>query len=247
MTFVCDLGRGASALLALGQKHFDAAARTYERDVLAAIGALKLYPQVADAIEALVRAGRTDDAAPLSAVFAEQASGAGWPWALARAAHLRALLRPTATDFEEALHWHSEARQPFPRARTQLAYGEWLRRTNRRRDARLRLHPALETFEQLGAEPWAEQARAELRATGERVQAQTCVRTDQLTAQELRIAAIVARGATNKEAAAQLFLSPKTIEKRLGSVYTKLGLRSRTELAAALASAPLASAAPPSA
>jgi tetratricopeptide (TPR) repeat protein len=121
MTFVCDLGRGASALLALGQKHFDAAARTYERDVLAGIGALKLYPQVADAIEALVRAGRTDDAAPLSAVFAEQASGAGGPWALARAAHLRALLRPTATDFEEALHWHSEARQPFPRARTQLA------------------------------------------------------------------------------------------------------------------------------
>jgi DNA-binding NarL/FixJ family response regulator len=149
--------------------------------------------------------------------------------------------------FDEALHWHEEASQPFPRARTQLAYGEWLRRANRRIDARVQLHAALETFEQLGAEPWAEQARAELRATGERVRARAGLRTTVLTAQELTIALTVARGATNKEAAAQLFLSPKTIEKRLGSVYTKLGLRSRTELAAALASPPIASAAPPTA
>jgi DNA-binding CsgD family transcriptional regulator len=247
MTFVCDLGRGASALLALGQKQYEAAAKAYDRDVLPAAGPLKLYPQVADAIEALVRAGRTADAAPVAAVFAEQAADAGWAWALARGAHLRALLAPGADVFDEALHWHEEASQPFPRARTQLAYGEWLRRANRRIDARVQLHAALETFEQLGAEPWAEQARAELRATGERVRARAGLRTTVLTAQELTIALTVARGATNKEAAAQLFLSPKTIEKRLGSVYTKLGLRSRTELAAALASPPIASAAPPTA
>jgi DNA-binding CsgD family transcriptional regulator len=245
MTFLGDLGRGASALLSLGQKQYDAAARNYERDVLPAAGPLKLYPQVADAIEALVRAGRPADAAPLAAAFAEQAADAGWAWALARAGHLRALLAPSADLFEEALHWHEEATQPFPGARTQLAYGAWLRRTKRRIDARDPLGAALDTFEQLGAEPWADQARAELRATGERVRVRTGIRTDELTAQELEIALTVARGATNKEAAAQLFLSPKTIEKRLGSVYTKLGLRSRTELAAALASPPVASAAPP--
>src|SRR5262249_21240165 len=109
MTFVCDLGRGASALLALGQTRYEAAPTVYERDVLSALGPLKLYPQVADAIEALVRAGRADDAAPLTAAFGEQAADAGWAWALARAAHLRALLTPSTDEFEQALHWHKRA------------------------------------------------------------------------------------------------------------------------------------------
>src|SRR5262249_59182902 len=89
--------------------------------------------------------------------------------------------------------------------------------------------------ERLGAAPWAEHAASELRATGERVRRRSDPDTSQLTPQELQVALVVARGATNKEAAAQLYLSPKTIEKHLGSVYTKLGLRSRTQLARVLA------------
>lgn len=102
-------------------------------------------------------------------------------------------------------------------------------------DARLQLHGALESFEQLGAEPWAEQARSELRATGERVRRRSPSAVSELTSQELQVASVVARGATNKEAATQLYLSPKTIEKHLGSVYAKLGVRSRTELASLVA------------
>ena len=135
----------------------------------------------------------------------------------------------------EALGWHGRAGQPFPHARTQLAYGEWLRRGGRRIDARPHLRAALATFGQLGALPWADRATAELRATGERPRRRAEARTSQLTPQELQVALTVAAGATNKEAAAQLFLSPKTIEKHLGSVYAKLGLRSRTELARVLA------------
>lgn len=83
----------------------------------------------------------------------------------------------------------------------------------------------------LGAAPWAEQAAAQLRATGEQVRQRSEPDISELTPQELQVALVVARGATNKEAAAQLFLSPKTIEKHLGSTYAKLGLRSRAELA----------------
>src|SRR5439155_3615626 len=93
------------------------------------------------------------------------------------------------------------------------------------------LRAALVTFEGLGAVPWAEQAATQLRATGENVRRRSNPDTSHLTPQELHVALVVARGATNKEAAAQLFLSPKTIEKHLGSTYTKLGLRSRAELA----------------
>jgi DNA-binding CsgD family transcriptional regulator len=101
---------------------------------------------------------------------------------------------------------------------------------------------ALETFESLAAVPWAEHAATELRATGERLRRRTDPDASQLTPQELQVALLVARGASNKEAAAQLYLSPKTIEKHLGSTYTKLGLRSRTELARVFAAEPAAAA-----
>jgi DNA-binding CsgD family transcriptional regulator len=228
------VGRGGSRLDALGRARYDDAADAYARDVVTQLTALKLYPQVADALEAFVRAGRAREAAALLEEFSSQAAEAGWPWALARSAHLGALVAPSTETFDEALRLHVEAGQAFPRARTELAYGEWLRRAGHRIDARVVLHAALETFERLGAAPWAEHAAAELRATGERVRRRSDPDTSQLTPQELQVALVVARGATNKEAAAQLYLSPKTIEKHLGSVYTKLGLRSRTELAGVL-------------
>jgi DNA-binding CsgD family transcriptional regulator len=109
-----------------------------------------------------------------------------------------------------------------------------------RRQAREHLRPALEAFERLGAGPWAEHAAAELRATGERVRRRSDPDTSQLTPQELQVALVVARGATNKETAAQLYLSPKTIEKHLGSVYRKLGVGSRAELGAFFATSQVA-------
>jgi DNA-binding CsgD family transcriptional regulator len=235
------LDGGAPGLLALGLGRYDDAADAYERLLLPRVQALKLFPELADAIEALARAGRAAPAETLLEEFAAQAQTCGWAWALARTAHLRAILNPTETLFEEALRLYEQAERPFPRARAELAYGEWLRRSGRRVDARVVLHAALRTFEQLGAAPWEDRAGAELRATGERVRRRSDPDTSQLTTQELQVALVVARGATNKEAAAQLYLSPKTIEKHLGSAYSKLGLRSRTELAGVLllTSAPL--------
>ena len=121
-------------------------------------------------------------------------------------------------------------------ARTQLCYGERLRRTRRRVDARVYLRQAIDGFSWAGAERWAERAATELRASGE-----TAVRrpdpsaAEQLTPQELQVAHAVATGATNREVGAQLFLSPKTIEAHLSRIYRKLGLRSRTELIRRLA------------
>jgi DNA-binding NarL/FixJ family response regulator len=136
-------------------------------------------------------------------------------------------------DFEEALNLHrsGSVTSAFEVARTQLCYGEVLRRRRERITAREQLRAALQTFEQLGAEPWANRARAELTATGERARKRSVVSSRDLTPQELQIALAVAAGATNREAAAQLFLSPKTVESHLSSLYRKLNIRSRTDLA----------------
>jgi DNA-binding CsgD family transcriptional regulator len=240
-------GRGALALLDLGAGHAEAAADRYEADVLAAIGPLVLYADVVDAIEALARAGCTEAAGRWLDKFASQSSAAGWTWALAATEYLSGLLAGDdyARHFDEALDLYEQEPRPFLRGRVELAYGERLRRAGSRLEARVRLRSALQTFERLGATPWAERAAAELRATGERVRRRTTADTSQLTPQELQVALIVARGATNKQAATQLYLSPKTIEKHLGSTYAKLGIRSRTELAAVFASTPAVSAQAP--
>ena len=115
-------------------------------------------------------------------------------------------------------------------ARTRLAYGERLRRQGRRRDARIQLRAAHDLLALSGATPWVERAAAELRATGEQV-ADTGPRLPDLTPQELHIALLVAEGKTNKEIAAALFLSAKTIEYHLANTYRKLDIHSRAELA----------------
>ncbi|MDX6538061.1 MAG: hypothetical protein QOD37_2402, partial [Gaiellales bacterium] len=121
------------------------------------------------------------------------------------------------------------------RARTELAYGERLRRVRRRGDARSHLRDAHAAFRRLGAEPWAERARLELAATGETARKRDPSTLDQLTPRELQIALELAAGLTTREAAAKLYLSPKTIEYHLRSAYRKLGIASRGELTAALA------------
>src|SRR4029453_12193906 len=118
----------------------------------------------------------------------------------------------------------------FERARTDLCWGERLRRAGRRREARVRLGVALEAFEASGATPFAERARNELRATGLTPRRREPATADQLTSQELQIARLVAEGKTNRDVAAILFVSPKTVEFHLTRVYRKLDIRSRTEL-----------------
>ena len=135
--------------------------------------------------------------------------------------------------FAEALRHHDHRVTPYERARTQLAYGERLRRSRRRAEARVQLRSALDTFEGAGAMLWAERARSELHATGETARKRDVSTLDTLTPQELRVARLVATGSSNKDVAAQLFLSRRTVEYHLGKVLTKLGVASRVELARA--------------
>ncbi|WP_158309499.1 helix-turn-helix transcriptional regulator [Micromonospora maris] len=122
----------------------------------------------------------------------------------------------------------------FERARTELLYGRELRRNRRPRDARDHLHRARQTFVLLGADVWARQTTVELRAAGESVGTPDRQAVRLLTGQQLRIAQLVAAGATNREVATQMFLSTRTIDHHLRNIYHRLGIRSRTELARAL-------------
>lgn len=188
---------------------------------------------VPDRIEAAVRAGRLEEARDELPLFEAWVTDSDAAWARPRLASCRALLAEGAEStehFEAALQLVADAR-PFDLARIQLLYGEHLRRARRRVDSRVQLRAALTAFEALGAEPWAERARAELRATGETARKREPSSLDQLTPQELQVAGFVAQGLANKEVAAQLFLSPRTIDHHLRNVFAKLGITSRTQLA----------------
>jgi DNA-binding CsgD family transcriptional regulator len=174
----------------------------------------------------------------VAAPHEESARAKGQPWALARAARARGLLADDesfAEEFEAALALHEQTPDVFEAARTRLVYGARLRRAGKRVRAREQLRDAFEAFEALGALPWADRARTELEATGEKARKRDASTLDQLTPQELQIAFLLAEGRTTREAAASMFLSPKTIEYHLRNVYRKLGVRSRPELAAAVA------------
>ncbi len=151
-----------------------------------------------------------------------------WAWAISH--HGEAVLGgPDAEHhFDQALNWHRRSPRIPDRARTQLALGEYLRRNRRRSDARGPLREALDTFETLGATFWAERARQELRASGETARRGADVTPGQLTPQEAQVAAQVRQGLSNKEVAARLFVSPRTVDFHLRNVYTKLGITSRT-------------------
>ena len=190
--------------------------------------------------EALVQCGRGAEAAGVAGAYRHRAAAKGQPWALARAARAEGLVAGDEAFpdwFEQALRWHEATPDTFERARSELAYGERLRRARRRGDARSHLRAAFATFQQLGAEPWAERARLELAATGETARKRDPSTLDQLTPRELQIALDLASGLTTREAAAKLYLSPKTIEYHLRSVYRKLGVATRSALAEALARA----------
>jgi ATP/maltotriose-dependent transcriptional regulator MalT len=190
-------------------------------------------PLHADLVEAFIRADRRDLAERALVPLERWAAKADHVSTRAVCARCRGLLAANdAVDdwFGRALELHEQKTVPFARARTELAYGERLRRSKRLVEAREPLRAALNTFEELLARPWAERARTELRAAREVPRDAYRPAVETLTAQELHVARVVAGGATNREAAAALFLSPKTIDFHLGNVYRKLGVRSRTQL-----------------
>jgi DNA-binding CsgD family transcriptional regulator len=190
---------------------------------------------IPDLIEAAVRSGRSNRGAEPLDLLARWSTSSGAAWSRPLVARCRALLASEASrgqHFEAALKLHAAVPgRAYDRARTHLAYGEHLRRARMRADARGHLRAALHVFEGVGAAPWAERARAELRASGETVRRGDPASSASLTPQELQIARIVAEGLSNRDVAAQLFLSPRTVEYHLRKVFAKLGVRSRTELA----------------
>jgi DNA-binding CsgD family transcriptional regulator len=193
-----------------------------------------VLPYAPDLIEAYARAGDRQAATRELAKLAELADALDRRWALAAVARLHGLLGgddDLDEHFGAALELHEQgAGSAFERARTELLYGERLRRAKRRVDAREHLRSAIELFDGLGAAPWSEQARRELRASGESIPRRDPTAPEKLTPQELQIALQVAEGRTNRDVAAALFLSPKTVEFHLTRVYRKLNIHSRAEL-----------------
>jgi DNA-binding CsgD family transcriptional regulator/tetratricopeptide (TPR) repeat protein len=223
-----ELGRGRPQA-ALG--HLERVAATLERGGFGEPGIVWSAP---DLVEALWRTGDVGAARRRLEAFQAQADATGRRWALATAARGAGLLAPTDTAMEEAfaaaLGWHDRLDAPFERARTLLGLGERRQAFGHDEAAwSLPVREALAAFERIGAQPWAAQAR---RLLGD---ARPVPEPGLLTRQERQVAALVGRGATNREAAEQLFLSPRTIDFHLRNIYRKLHIRSRTELAVHLA------------
>jgi DNA-binding CsgD family transcriptional regulator len=198
-------------------------------------GVLRFMP---DEIEALLSLGQTETARALLEAFASRGRDLGRRWVLATSGRCRGLLAAFEGDvvgaldaFEEGLKYHEGVGQPFELGRTLLAQGQVQRRAKQWRAARGSLEEALQIFERLGAALWAERARAEVARIGGRPPTPS-----DLTPTEQRVAELVTEGLTNREVADMLFLSVSTVQANLRRIYTKLGVRSRTQLARRLAS-----------
>jgi len=185
-------------------------------------------------IEAGVRGGQPEEAAAALARLSARTQASGTEWALGTEARCRALLSDDESLYQESVERLARSRAVVELARSRLLYGEWLRRENRRGDAREQLRAAHEVFSRMGAEAFAERARRELSATGETVRKRTVETLDSLTTQEAQVARLAAQGHTNPEIGAQLFISARTVEYHLHKVFPKLGISSRRELRRAL-------------
>jgi DNA-binding CsgD family transcriptional regulator len=184
-------------------------------------------------IEAAVRTSNTEVAAGALERLVESTSVSGTDWALGVEARSRARLSEGETAdrlYREAIKRLGRTRMRAELARAHLLYGEWLRRENRRIDAREQLRASYQMLTAIGMEGFAERARRELLATGETVRKRTVETLTDLTAQEAQIAKLARDGHTNQEIAAQLFISPRTVEWHLGNVFTKLSITSRKDL-----------------
>lgn len=188
---------------------------------------------LAELVEAAARSGARDEASEALRQLGERASAAGSQWALGIQARSQALLSdgPVADAlYREAIDRLGRTRIAVHLARAHLVYGEWLRREQRRAGAREHLRAAHDMFGRFGAAAFAERARRELQATGERARKRTAGTRDALTAQEAQVALLAAAGHTNTEIGARLFISPRTAEYHLHKVFSKLGISSRRQL-----------------
>ena len=232
-----SIAEWAVALLDLGRGELDAAISRLESLRNAPIGLghpLIVLASTPDLVEACARAGHLEQAQAAFAGFSSFTADGAPPWALALAARCRALLsevHEAGAAYTEALRLHAGTNRAFDRARTELLLGEHLRRHRQRVDCRDHLRSALATFEAIGANGWADRARSELRASGETARRREPSTLAQLTPQQLQVARFVAEGMSNKEVAAQMFLSPRTIDAHLRNVFAKLGVTSRARLA----------------
>jgi DNA-binding NarL/FixJ family response regulator len=223
---ITELGRWALALLELGLGHRDAA----ESHAAGIFATDAVYWATLDRVDAAIEAGLLDVARERLAAF-EPWARSGAAWAQAIVLHGRARLIDDERLFEAAFTRHT---RPFQRARAELAYGSFLRRERRAVQAREPLQAALARFEDLGAGAWAERTREELRASGRSLRPRAAAAGRDLTAQELQVAQLAADGLTDRDVAARLFLSPRTVELHLRTALAKLGAGSRDELADAL-------------
>jgi DNA-binding NarL/FixJ family response regulator len=235
-----DIGRYIVALADLFGGDY-AAAMSYAQTVTEDDPAYTAEATLPELVEAAVRAGDYDAAATARKTLSERALAAGTPWALGLRARCEAL-QAEGADAEgyylESISQLERCRMAVDLARTHLLYGQWLRRAKRRRDARHELRTAHDMFAAMGADRFGEQAAAELRATGERARARTPETAVDLTPQETRVADLAAAGASDSEIAAQLFISPSTVDYHLRKVFRKLQVTSRTQLAGLLRSGP---------
>jgi DNA-binding CsgD family transcriptional regulator len=184
-------------------------------------------------VEAAMRCNNRDVATGALACLAEQATASDTPWALGLLARCRALVADGSSAgalYEEALDHLGKTSWRTEVARTHLLYGEWLRRKKRRSEAREQLRRAYEMFETMGARAFAERARVELLATGERARSRRAETAHDLTSRELQIARLAAQRATSREIAGQLFISANTVDYHLRKVFQKLGIASRRDL-----------------
>jgi len=214
-------------------------------EALAAADQASAYPQelgfanwaLVELIEAASRSGDSSRAAEAIERLARTTHPSGTAWGLGVEARSRALVsrgEQAELLYREAIDQLVCCRAAVDLARAHLVYGEWLRRENRRVDARAELRKSYDMFTEIGAEAFGARARRELLATGETVQRRTEQKRDNLTAQERQIARRARDGYTNPEIGAELFLSPRTVEWHLRKVFSKLGISSRRELRVAL-------------
>ena len=228
------LAQWATAYLHNGLAHYDIALAAAEQ---AAEDRHELWFSpwtMVELVEAAARSDQNDRAADGLEVLCETTRASGTPWAQGVEARSRALLaegEAAEIHYREAIGHLRTTRLRVDLARTHLLYGEWLRRERRRTDARAELRTAHELFSEFGMEAFAERARVELEATGERARKRTVETLGELTPQESQVSRLAAEGKTNREIASQLFISPKTVEYHLRKVFRKLGVKSRTQLA----------------
>lgn len=226
---VQDLTHWAAALL--DWDHPEAALHHLDQLTINAVRRLA----AADVFDFAARAKRHDIANTWLAEIDAFAAGTHLPAATALLEHARALACPdedAEAHFQAALAAHAQSPRTPNRARTELAYGQWLRRCRRRVDARAHLRAALTVLEDIGAAPLADVAAQELRASGETARRREVSTATDLTAQERQVAGLVRQGLSNKDVAARLFVSPRTVDFHLRNVFTKLSVSSRAELTA---------------